>query len=222
MFISKPNGQKFPTWVSSRKISFNDFFLANDKAITFIRECFLTKVKFISINIYLVITESHVRGDIYIPNTLHGSNVIIDLTNPKSIKLLSLESSITGGSKYLVFENTYGKGLEKIFNKIFNKTITYVSFDKDTCPRFDIQGDADTCAYWSIYLFYMYILNDGDRTKIYRILQKVDVKYRNRILSQFIYYIYNNIVKPRKCSLQSSPNPRLEKDLLVFREVWDL
>ena len=202
MFISKANsnGQKFPTWIDEPKWFLMNFFLKNNKHIEFIKKCFFDKVNFISVTINFIITSSHISdSEIYISNTLHASNIVINLTDPNSIKLLSLESSITGGKKYLIFENTYGKELEKIFNQIFNKNITYISFIKDACPMFNIQDSGGTCIYWSIYLFYTYMLNDGNRTKIYRILQKVDIKYRNRILSQFIYFIYRKIVVPRKC-----------------------
>jgi hypothetical protein len=154
----------------------------NKKHLQDILKCIKDKTQYIYINLNLAISA----------DTLHASNVILDMTDPQSPKLISLESSAGGSEEEVWFEFILSSSLKKFAREQLHlQNVQYITFSDEGCPRFSIQEEQDTCAIWSLYLFYLYILNK-DRKKIYSALQKLNVNQRHQIIAQFVFFVGDN------------------------------
>ena len=217
------NYKYFQVWITKRK-TLRRILDITQKSISRLKECYDNGAKYISIGIQLIITNEYVHSDvIYIPNSAHMTQIFLDITDRDDVRVILLEPSITGGKeKYEIFEREFSREIVKIVRKILGTdNIRYITFAQEACPLFSIQGLSGTCVYWSLYLFYLYILNNRDRSKVYQILKNVDLKYRNRLLSQFIYYIGGILDYPIGGIVDYPQSvPKLARDLSYLKTSW--
>lgn len=208
------NAMYFPEWLIKHGLLTN-LININKKNTNALKKCYDKGTKYISVNIYIYITNKYVRTDILnIPNTAHSTQIFIDAADRNNIRIISFESSVS--LYYEEYEKEFAGEIVKIIGEILcTDKISYVTFAQESCPLFSIQGKSGTCTYWALYLFYLYILNNHNRSKIYKSLMNVDLKYRNRLLSQFIYYL-SSIIDYKKLFV----SPSLKKDLVYLKSAW--
>jgi hypothetical protein len=91
----------------------------------------------------------------------------------------------------------------------------------DSCPRINIQGNIGTCALWSLFIFYAFVLYPN-RKDIFETLRGMTPNERNLLLIIFIYTIYSiatvDIKKTIRLS-QIKPNESILEVVKLFRET---
>jgi len=186
----------------------------NERSIQTLKNCLSGTHRYVYINTNCVMNKniwSHLHED-----TLHSSTFIVSKQSGNHPVLLQIESSITGGELYNVYLEIMTASIMDLIKTLGYSNITYVSYEADSCPMYNIQGETGTCTYFSIYLIFLYILN-GSRSKIYNTMHNITLEDRLRSLSQFIYYVYNTM-KPRI----HAQNEKFTRDVKLFRGVWAL
>ena len=101
-----------------------------------------------------------------------------------------LEPSITGvGPGFDLYEQIVTETTIKILSECGLPHVKYLSFEEEPCLRFNLQGETDTCVYFSFYLVFLLLIN-GSRKMIYEVMSSMSLGDRIRELTQFIYFIY--------------------------------
>lgn len=158
------------------------------KNISEIKKCIRKHVDYIYLGVTLFIEKEigHLKE-----NGIHETNVVLNLTDKNNPLIISFEPSLSESEKlHNRYETIYKNAFVGFATKHLQlHNIHYITLSEEACPRFSIQGANDTCALWSLYLFYVYILN-GNRKYIYSRFEKVDVNTRHKVLSQFVYFAY--------------------------------
>ena len=175
----------------------SNFKQNQEEEIEVIRHC-MNKADIVYIGIKLVLTEEQLENDnldLVFPKTgylVHSTQLVIDLSTMVAYRL---ESSLSPPGEYSdKLENIIDHGIERTIKELFGIPVTLITFDQESCPRFNIQGETSLCSVWSVYLLALYILNYPiSRAKLYQSLESLGQRRRNRLILQFLYYLYNNI-----------------------------
>ena len=179
-------------------------------------------IKFIYYEISWII-ENMKELKFFLPS-LHRSNVILDFSDydkTEIVNVLFMETSIT--EEYLYYwlkaETILMDSVKNDIENNLGLKCNIITFEAESCPRFDIQGDFGTCAIWSLYIFYLYIFCPSRRT-IFNLLNEIDIRSRNDILLFFIFFVYKNYQEDVKKSLKKSDPNTIEviKDAKKLRE----
>jgi hypothetical protein len=116
---------------------------------------------------------------------IHATQFII---NKKSKKIVYLDSALRPEkSKYNVDDSL----LHELYN-LLGERFEILSYEEEECPRFDIQGETDLCTIYSLFISTLYFLN-GNRKKIYDFLLYIGPIYREKLIAQFLFYLYNTL-----------------------------
>ncbi len=202
------------------------FFRNSLKNIKNVKECIEKAkkglIKFIYYEISWII-EDMIDLQIFLPS-LHRSNVILDFSEydkTEIVNVLFMETSISEENlNYWLKAETIL--IDSVKNDIENNLglkCNIITFEAESCPRFDIQGEFGTCAIWSLYIFYLYIFCPSRRT-IFNLLNEIDIRSRNDILLFFIFFVYKNYQEDvKKSSLKKESDIRdIKKDGKKLRE----
>lgn len=128
---------------------------------------------------------------------LHRSNVILDFVNYKDTKIvdvLYMETSIVDNPNWYNVEEIFLDSIKNDIRSNLELECNIITFDSESCPRINIQGDYGTCAIWSLYLFYLYTFYPS-RLEIFNMLNKINIRSKNDILLFFIFFVYKTCRK---------------------------
>lgn len=108
----------------------------------------------------------------------------------KTVDVFYMESAV-------VENNSLSAQLEQIiFESIKNdlkynldiKKVNIISFELEDCPRINIQGRSNTCAIWSLFLFFVFV-STPNRKIIFKTLQSMTQYERDKLLIVFICFV---------------------------------
>ena len=102
-----------------------------------------------------------------------------------------METSIedTKIDKWYILENIILESIKQDIEVNLGLKCKIITFDMDQCPQINIQGHMRTCALWSLFIFYIYVLYPN-RKAIFTTLKNMSSNDRNIVLMMFIYSIY--------------------------------
>jgi hypothetical protein len=177
-------------------MSINLLINMNSRFRETLSQCLRQKTRFIYLNIMLIINKTYVKTDI-VDDTTHSTVFILDT---KLKKLIYLEPSVSGAEDHwILFEKMIVNGVTQVIQEATQMKLQADTMQEETCPRINIQGQSDLCAYFSLYMVFLYILN-GSRKTIFHHFNSVSQKERYKELSEFIFFIFN-FVKQNKIIL---------------------
>lgn len=149
-------------------------------------------VRFVYYEISLIIEKIPSMTILENDENFHRTAAVLDFgeyDKTKKAKVYVIETSINDK------ELESWKKLEDIINHSLIQDIEVnlgincdlITYDMDNCPRINIQEKLETCALWSLFLFFVFIFYPN-RRNIYIIFSKMNQLERNKVLGVFIYY----------------------------------
>ena len=131
----------------------------------------------------------YILGDV----TYHRAGVILDFRNYKRTKVVDvyyMESSITEGvPMWILVEDIILESIKQDIEVNLGLRVNIITFDMESCPRIGIQGNIGTCALWSLFLFYAYVLTPN-RKAIFEQLKSMSNTSRDILLALFVFSLY--------------------------------
>jgi hypothetical protein len=169
------------------------------------------KISYIFYEVSFILEDIPIRTILTPGNQLHRSSVILNFKNYKETGIVDvyyMETSIedTQIDQWYILENIILESIKQDIEVNLGLKCNIITFDMDQCPQINIQGDIGTCALWSLFIFYIYVLYPN-RKEIFTTLKNMSSNDRNILLMMFIYSIYR---------LESS----LIYDTVIDREMY--
>ncbi len=163
----------------------------NSNSLIHLRQCINDAKKGIVRYVYydLAYLRDTIPEETLTYTSYHATSVILDfekynLTGKAGI--LFFDSSYKHDVEYNTFSKAVLGGIQFDLKTNIGLNTEIISFNLGLCPG--IQGSGSTCAIWSLFIFYIYVLNPDDRM-ILQTLYLLDQNERDKILAHFLYYI---------------------------------
>lgn len=125
--------------------------------------------------------------------TLHRSSVILDFRNyskTNTVDVYYMETSVKERSyAWVKFEEIVMEAIKQDIEVNLGYKTNIISFEMDSCPRINIQGDTGNCAIWSLFLFYAYVLYPN-RKALFEQLRSMSNTDRDLLLVIFIFSLF--------------------------------
>jgi serine/threonine protein kinase len=125
---------------------------------------------------------------------MHRNIIVIKFLSSTNVELYYLESAMKDNLKWVKLEQCILDSVKFNLQDKYNLNVKIITFEMDSCPRFDIQEDGPTCNLWSFFLYFIYMLN-SNRKIIFETLKQMTIKERNKLLLYFLYFVNDNDLK---------------------------